>query len=156
MAKHKHGDTRADGFRFFSYKKRAGKRIEQWANPESFAKLKQARKDRINSLRLRNPEKYRAFRERNRTANRQAQANYRAAKPEIIAKHNITRRTRQTSNEGNLKMIRQFYLISRRLTRCTGFAWHVDHITALAKGGRHHENNLQVLPARLNLKKGSK
>jgi len=38
----------------------------------------------------------------------------------------------------------------------SGEEYHVDHIIPLAKGGLHHPDNLQVLPADLNLKKGAK
>jgi 5-methylcytosine-specific restriction endonuclease McrA len=34
--------------------------------------------------------------------------------------------------------------------------FHVDHIVAIAKGGRHEESNLQLLCPRCNLRKGAK
>tara|TARA_B100000287_G_C20525872_1_gene738825 strand:+ start:141 stop:785 length:645 start_codon:yes stop_codon:yes gene_type:complete len=34
--------------------------------------------------------------------------------------------------------------------------YHVDHIIPLSRGGAHHPNNLQILKAEENLKKGSK
>lgn len=33
--------------------------------------------------------------------------------------------------------------------------WHVDHIVALANGGLHHPDNLQILTAEANLRKGA-
>ena len=33
--------------------------------------------------------------------------------------------------------------------------YHVDHITPLSKGGKHHPDNLQYLPAVINLKKNT-
>ena len=34
--------------------------------------------------------------------------------------------------------------------------WHIDHIIPLAKGGAHHPDNLQILPAKENLSKGAR
>jgi len=38
----------------------------------------------------------------------------------------------------------------------TGIQHHVDHIIPLSKGGLHHPDNLQILTAEENLKKGAK
>jgi len=38
----------------------------------------------------------------------------------------------------------------------TNIVWHVDHIVAVSKGGTHTASNLQVIPALLNLQKGTK
>jgi|11BtaG_2_1085332.scaffolds.fasta_scaffold01082_4 5-methylcytosine-specific restriction endonuclease McrA len=48
------------------------------------------------------------------------------------------------------------YNESKRLTKETGVQHHVDHIKPLAKGGRHHPSNLQILTAEENLKKSDK
>ena len=34
--------------------------------------------------------------------------------------------------------------------------YHVDHIKPLSKGGLHHQDNLQILTATENLRKGAK
>lgn len=52
--------------------------------------------------------------------------------------------------------IATIYAKSRKLTKETGIQHHVDHIKPLAAGGRHHPDNLQILTADQNLKKGSK
>lgn len=51
-------------------------------------------------------------------------------------------------------LIKTFYELSTRLTKCTGIIHHVDHIIPISCGGWHHESNLQVIPATLNLSKG--
>ncbi len=53
-------------------------------------------------------------------------------------------------------MIRELYRARRRIQKCTGINFHVDHILALANGGDHHPRNLQLLPAKINLKKGAR
>lgn len=55
------------------------------------------------------------------------------------------------------QQIRQIYEERDRLNQAAGFIrYHVDHIAPLAQGGQHHPNNLQVINARDNAKKGAK
>jgi 5-methylcytosine-specific restriction endonuclease McrA len=42
------------------------------------------------------------------------------------------------------------------MTRETGIQYHVDHIIPICKGGKHHQDNLQILTGTENLKKGTK
>ena len=42
------------------------------------------------------------------------------------------------------------------LTESTGVMHHVDHIIPLSKGGEHHPNNIQILTAEENMKKGDR
>lgn len=51
--------------------------------------------------------------------------------------------------EANLLVIAKIY------EECP-MGYHVDHITPLNKGGKHHENNLCYLPAKLNIAKSDK
>jgi hypothetical protein len=50
----------------------------------------------------------------------------------------------------------EIYAAARRLTVETGIPHHVDHVQPLAQGGRHHPDNLQILPAVDNIRKGAK
>jgi hypothetical protein len=40
-----------------------------------------------------------------------------------------------------------------RRQRMTGYAWQVDHMIPLARGGKHAWHNIQVIPAWLNSRK---
>ena len=56
-----------------------------------------------------------------------------------------------------LQQMRQIYDERNRLNQEAGFIkYHVDHVTPLASGGRHHPENLRVIGARENMRKGSK
>lgn len=49
-----------------------------------------------------------------------------------------------------------FYTLARAMTDLAGEPYHVDHKTALANGGLHHPDNLQVLRGVDNQRKGTK
>ena len=57
--------------------------------------------------------------------------------------------------QADRKSISSIYKQARKLTRETGIEHHVDHIKPLAAGGVHHPDNLQILTAEENLKKGA-
>ena len=48
------------------------------------------------------------------------------------------------------------YAEAARRTAETGIAHHVDHDVPLALGGRHHPDNMLVVPAKINLEKGAR
>lgn len=50
---------------------------------------------------------------------------------------------------------RLFYVERHRLEALTGEPHSVDHIIPMVHGGWHHQDNLQVLPLRINLSKHS-
>ena len=52
--------------------------------------------------------------------------------------------------------ISAIYKLCRLVSASTGIAHEVDHIIPLSKGGRHEPNNLQIITAALNRKKGAK
>lgn len=57
----------------------------------------------------------------------------------------------QTPLDANLDIIQFYYIVASTMADV-----HVDHIQPLSKGGLHHEDNLQILDAHLNLEKASK
>ena len=44
----------------------------------------------------------------------------------------------------------------KALSRIMGLKWHLDHIIPISRGGSGHPNNLQIIPAFHNLKKGDR
>ena len=63
----------------------------------------------------------------------------------------------QTPDNANLQKIQLYYTICAYLNEtCDTPMWHVDHIRPISKGGLHHEDNLQILTAAINLQKHNK
>lgn len=56
-------------------------------------------------------------------------------------------------NKKAKQQIEDMYKLAQVKTKDTGFQWHVDHIVPLTKGGLHKPTNLQVVPAKWNIKK---
>lgn len=59
--------------------------------------------------------------------------------------------------ETEKEQIKQIYDERSRLNNDAGYIlYHVDHDLPLSKGGQHHPNNLQIITALENVRKGSK
>jgi hypothetical protein len=65
------------------------------------------------------------------------------------------RKLNQTPPDADDAKIAEFYAMAARMSRITGKPYHVDHIRSLASGGLHHQDNLVVMAATLNLTKGT-
>jgi hypothetical protein len=68
-------------------------------------------------------------------------------------------RTPKWLTDSDFKQIKCMYELSDRLSSCLGIRFHVDHIIPLQGrevSGLHTPNNLQVIPAIINLQKGNK
>jgi 5-methylcytosine-specific restriction endonuclease McrA len=68
----------------------------------------------------------------------------------------IRRKIVRKLTSGNRQVIQSFYEIARRITKCTGIRFEVDHILPVCLGGHHNEHNLQILTMKMNRKKGGK
>lgn len=76
---------------------------------------------------------------------------------EIKARNRAKRRNAAKHLTKNQKKLNeQFFIMSKRLKECLNIDWHVDHIIPIAGGGLHEPSNLMVVPAAINLKKGSR
>jgi len=59
-------------------------------------------------------------------------------------------------NSTERQQVIAIYKRCQELTESTGIPHHVDHIIPLSKQGDHHPNNLQILTAAENMKKGAR
>lgn len=53
-------------------------------------------------------------------------------------------------------VLREAVALSRIREQFTGFKWHVDHVVPITKGGTSNPDNIQVVPATWNIRKGNK
>lgn len=121
-----------------------------------------------------NPEKYRKaasdFVKKNYLSKLEANNKYRQDNPEKVkqwkAKDRAEHRNRinadnakrraQLKTELTPEIIQMYALRDFYIAMSLGEPFHVDHIIPLAKGGVHTAENLQVIPAIDNLRKGKK
>ena len=94
----------------------------------------------------------------NREKLRKATSNWTKANKEAKAVSvNARRRRCRVNGVDGIEDIKAIYKEAQRLNQEAGhIAYHIDHIIPLAKGGAHHPDNLQILSAEENLKKGDK
>ena len=175
----KYGDIREDGFIFSAYSKNKYGKYEHWSSPEAWEKMRiynEGRKERIKEIGKKHREKYKEKeKERKKSEHyRQTQSEWnkrnidkcreyrlraRNKNPQkeraLKAQHRARKRS-QIPESINSKIVQTIYEMSVRISACTGINHHVDHIIPLAKGGLHHQGNLQILPASINCRKGAK
>lgn len=130
-----------------------------------YLKNKAKKKAQMEAWRLANPERNAQLKqdwaEKNRDKCRASKTRYKKANPALYNSMDAKRRAKIKEvyvelSDWEKKCITHIYWVSNFLTEFTGIKHHVDHIKPIAKGGLHHPNNLQVLTATENLRKGCK
>ena len=118
---------------------------EQWADPER-KQVMQARIERYTKTHQKQcAKRWKAnTRRRIETGQHQALLHKRRAKMVTV----LTKREQQK--------IAQIYRVARLLTKRYGVQYEVDHVIPVARGGKHHPDNLQVLRWDINRAKGAK
>ena len=112
-------------------------------------------KQDMDKLREKSREQYKKHKERKKIYSKEYRKANRHKKAERESKRRLLINSSQTG-EYNQKIIHEIYKIRERVSFCLGVPHHVDHIYPLSKGGLHIPENLQVIPAVLNLKKGDR
>lgn len=99
---------------------------------------------RNSEYRSKNPEKVAEWKKKDRALNKSRIA-------ADNAKRRVSTKGILSSEVKQMYALRDFYI-----AMSLGEPFHVDHIVPLSKGGLHEADNLQILPAVDNLRKGAK
>ena len=106
-------------------------------------------KDKVDLYWKNNPDKFKAKNDKYNNSE----------KGKIVNANKAAKRRASVRNQlpvdADLDIIKSIYEECRRLCVETGVIHEVDHIIPIAKGGLHHQDNLQILTMTQNRKKGS-
>lgn len=130
------------------------------------ALLNEGGRERQRRRRIEYPERVRAsetaYRQRSAEKERDRKRRWKSENPASVKLKKINRKRMLKrlslfliTPESKMVM-NQIYAASRRVSKCTGIMFHVDHIIPLAKDGPHVPANLQILPAIINIRKSAK
>jgi 5-methylcytosine-specific restriction endonuclease McrA len=73
----------------------------------------------------------------------------------VSASNRRARVRNQLPETADFEQIKQIYAECRRISNETGIPHEVDHIIPIAKGGLHHQDNLQIITKEENRRKGA-
>ena len=159
----KQGDWNKDKTkRFWKYHK-PSKNGQWWLSPEKFEECRKKSKVDCSIRRNKNPQAHKTsvanWRNNNLEKCKSIWKNWAKNNPEKIFNNKSKRRQREKSKELNEienLIIKTIVNCRKRISKCTGIQFHVDHIIPLAKGGKNEPCNLQILPAIINQRKHAK
>jgi len=137
--RYKRGYIRQDGMMFWSYRHNS----EIWLTPKNFTKRHQQKLawQRKNVDPIQNRKNVMEWTKNNLSRKLARVRKYQAMK----------RNSRVLCGDTNV--IKVFYDAAKRVGKCVGIKFHVDHIVPLSLGGSHHQKNLQWVPYMWNLSK---
>jgi hypothetical protein len=147
--RYKRGYVREDGMVFWSYNHNSKNR-QRWVTAKNYLLKKEHDRIACQQWRKSNREKEnsRIKRWKNKNLSKVLANNSRRRAKEISSILML-----HSDQEGIIKTI---YEASSRISECIGIKHHVDHVIPISRGGYHIHTNLQILPAKINLKKSSK
>ena len=137
--RYKRGHTRQDGMMFWSYRYND----EIWLTQENFIKRHQQKlawqRKNVDPI-------------QNRKNVMEWTKNNLSRKLARVRKYQAMKRNSKVLC-GDTNVIKVFYDAAKRVGKCVGIKFHVDHIVPLSLGGSHHQKNLQWVPYMWNLSK---
>ena len=159
----KQGDWNKDQTkRFWKYHK-PSKNGEWWLTPEKFDQYRLRSKIQCSKSRKENPDTHRNAVKNWRKNNLQKCKEYwkfwSNKNSEKIFNNKSLRRQREKSTtltNSECLIVKVIVDCRKRISKCIGIPFHVDHIIPLSKGGQHKPFNLQILPAKINQRKHCK
>ena len=100
------------------------------------------------------------YRKNNKEKRAETCARYKKSNKDKACADTMKRRAsklNQTPSDADLRIIQLYYAVCGETNEILGdIFFHVDHIQPISKGGLHHEDNLQILEASLNIQKKDK
>ena len=156
--------------RFLAWKLKNAEKNQKYQK-EYNKKYREANKEELNKKgverqkrrRIESPEKVKAaerkYREKNAVKERERKTKWRIDNPSKIKENKIARKKKlrlKSENANQMPVMNVIYKCARRISKCIGIQFHVDHIMPLAHNGDHVASNLQILPEKINLRKGAK
>jgi len=163
LSGNKYRDSDRDRYRML---KREQARSAKEKDPVKFEESQKIRSQKYRSkhremILFRNRQRMKKWRNENPDLAKEAQKKWVKNNPHKVIASNSKHRAKRKNQKAILTKeeeltIKEIYKARKRISDCTGVQFHVDHIYPIAKGGLHKLSNLQLLPAKINIRKKDK